>query len=340
MIIRNIASSLTALFTRLSSKSTTIAGTESVYLDDAGTGVKAALSDAIRYGGGNSTRVTTIGNANIHQKSDGTMWLEVTGQTAGNARGAGAFDWQAVRGASDAAKVASGTGAFAFGTQCTASGSYSVAMGIGAVASATEAVAFGRGLAQGSNSFASVTGDASGAQAVALGAASRASGRNAVALGARCLAENLNQIAMSGPESLTANSGQAQANIQTFYHATTDASATVLSINNTVASRMVIPAMRACAITGVVTAMSDATDGYKVKAWEIKCVITRDNSNNTRIVGTPIITELGADTEAASWAITSITADNTNESLAITVTGEAATNIRFQASLFYSQVGH
>lgn len=86
--------------------------------------------------------------------------------------------------------------------------------------------------------------------------------------------------------------------------------------------------------------MSDATDGYKVKAWEIKCIITRDNSNNTRIVGTPIITELGADTEAASWAITSITADNTNESLAITVTGEAATNIRFQASLFYSQVGH
>jgi hypothetical protein len=134
--------------------------------------------------------------------------------------------------------------------------------------------------------------------------------------------------------------GQAQANIQTFYTATTDATPTVLYIHSAATNRMVIPPMRACGITGIVTAMSDATDGYKVKAWEIKCVIPRDNSNNTRIVGTQIITELGADTEAAGWAITSITADNTNESLAITVTGEASTNIRWQASLFYGQVGY
>lgn len=285
--------------TGLTAKSTTIDGTEITHIGSSGLSQKALLSDVLRYGGGNSTRVTTIGNANISQKSDGTMWLEVTGQTAGNARGAGAFDWQAAR--SVASAVASGTNAVAIGGNCTASGGYSVAIGAAAVAT----------------------------------------GYAGTALGFNILSANRGQYSFGYCP--VANQGIAQANIQTGYALTSDANATVITptgANAAATDRMVIPAMRACAITGLVTAMSDATDGYKVKAWEIKCVITRDNSNNTRIVGTPIITELGADTEAAGWAITSITADNTNESLSINVTGEAATNIRWQASLFYGQVGH
>ena len=295
--------------TGLTAKSTTIDGTEITHIGSSGLSQKALLSDVIRYGGGNSTRVTTIGNANIHQKSDGTMWLEVTGQTAGNARGAGAFDWQAVR--TNAANVASGANSIAIGQNCRATGIGSMGLGTYAQGSADSAMAIG------DNVFATST--------------------YSLALGNNAASANRGQIsfAVSGG----AGVGCAQGNLQTFYTATTDASSTPLNINGA-SNRMVIPAMRACAITGLVTAMSDATDGYKVKAWEIKCVITRDNSNSTRIIGTPTITALGNDADAAGWAVVSITADDTNEALAINVTGEAATNIRWQASLFYGQVGH
>ena len=298
--------------TGLTAKSTAIDGSEIVHVGSSGLSQKALLSDVIRYGGGNSTRVTTIGNANIHQKSDGTMWLEVTGQTAGNARGAGAFDWQSLRGS--AGRIAQGNYSACLNADNTATGIYATAIG-------------NRNIAAAEASF--VAGGYSGTTSTA---------KWACAFGLGLSSYNIAQVSFG-----YGTSGAQQANIQTAIISTTDASATVMNITGSgspgTTDMIVIPAMRACAITGLVTAMSDATDGYKVKAWEIKAIITRDNSNNTRIVDTPIIVELGADTEADGWAITSITADNTNESLSINVTGEAATNIRWQASLFYGQVG-
>lgn len=344
MIIREIGASLRALFARLGSKSTTIAGTETLYLDDAGSSVKAALSDVIRYGGGNSTRVTTIGNANIHQKSDGTLWLEVAGQTAGNARGAGAFDWQAVR--TGATQVASGTSAISIGTSCTASGNDSLALGVAALAAGTQSIALMRSIANSNSSFAAVTSTANGSSSVVLGAgsASASAATSSVALGARCLTTNPSQLAVCGPETLPVGSGQAQANIQTFYTVTTDATSTPLNIINTVTARMVIPATRSCAFIGIVQAMVNVSSSSNfLKAWKIEGVITRDGSNNTRIVGTPTITVMAQDADGtptpSTWAIASITADDTNEALAINVTGQTGQTIRWQATLLYSQVG-
>lgn len=131
------------------------------------------------------------------------------------------------------------------------------------------------------------------------------------------------------------NNSTSTANIETFYGSTTTAEAT-----NTAPDSIIIPSMRTCAITGIITAMSNSADGYNVKAWEIKCIITRDNNNNTRIVGIPTIAVLGNDTDATNWNIISITADNTNESLVITVSGEVGTTIKWQGSLFYGQVGY
>lgn len=293
--------------TSLTAKSTTIDGTEITHIGSSGLSQKATLANVIQYGGG-ATRNETAGNATVTRNTSGALWLEITGQTAGNARGAGAFDWQATR--SNAARVASGASSVAIGQECTVSGAQSIALG----SSCTVA----------------------GAYSCAFGTGTSVSGSGSAAVGSYTHATNAGQLSFGrSPNGL----GQGQGSLQTLYINTADATSTVLIADNAAPTRMVIPAMRACAIEGLVTAMSDATDGYKVKAWEIKCVITRDNSNNTRIVGTPIITELGADAEAATWAITSITADNTNESLAITVTGEAATNIRWQGSLFYGQVG-
>ena len=121
---------------------------------------------------------------------------------------------------------------------------------------------------------------------------------------------------------------------------TTDNTPTVLNIALGATNRPVIAAKRVWVIVGTVAAISDATDGYKTKGWEIKAILTRDNSNSTRIIGTPTITVLGNDTEAAGWSVDSITADDTNESLAINVTGEAATTIKWAATLVYTQAGH
>ena len=75
---------------------------------------------------------------------------------------------------------------------------------------------------------------------------------------------------------------------------------------------------------------------YKASAWSIEGVIVRDGSNDTRIVGTPTIALIAQDTEMSGCAVTA-TADNTNEALAITVTGLAATSIRWTCSTFISQ---
>ena len=281
--------------TNLTAKSTTIDGTEITHIGSSGLSQKSTLSDVIRYGGGNSTRVTTIGNANIHQKSDGTMWLEVTGQTAGNARGAGAFDWQTVRSA--ATSVASGANSFVVG-------------------------AYNAG---------------SGARAFVAGSGCNVSGFAAAAFGTAAVSTNTNQFSVGA-------SSVGQASIQPLVATTTDASATALNTSSTATDRMVIPATRSCAFIGIVQAMCNVSSSSNfIKAWKIEGVITRDGNNTTRIVGAPTITVMAQDTDGtqtpSTWAIASITADDTNEALAINVTGQTGQTIRWQAVLMYSQVG-
>lgn len=283
--------------TSLTAKSTTIDGTEITHIGSSGLSQKATLANVIQYGGG-ATRNETAGNATVTRNTSGALWLEVTGQTAGNARGAGAFDWQAER--VSAVTVASGPNAIAIGRFNTASGSYSIALGSIATASA-------------------------------LGA---------TATGYQISALNIGQFACGyGP-----GAGQGQVNLQTFYTATTDASSTPLNITGTATARMVIPATRSVAFIGIVQAMCNVSSSSNfIKAWKIEGVITRDGNNTTRIVGTPTITVMAQDADGtptpSTWAIASITADDTNESLAINVTGQTGQTVRWQASLFFSQVG-
>lgn len=299
MIIREISASLRALFVRLTAKTSTIAGTETVYLDDAGSSVKATLANVIRYGGG-SPRTTTIGNATITQTTDGAMYLEVAGQTAGSARGVGAFDWQAIR------NVAAMVG----------SGPYSLTVG----------------------QYNTVSGNAAGA----FGTYHTASGASSFCLGNAAVSANSQQVAIGtaagGPL------GGNQINLQPMVAVTTDATLTALYTTQSATYRFVIPATRAIAFRGLVIAMCNVSSSSNfIKAWTIEGAITRDGNNTTRIVGTPTISMIAQDADGtptpSAWAIASITADDTNEALAINVTGQAATTIRWHASLFMAQVG-
>ncbi|MFT3991865.1 MAG: hypothetical protein QM680_10700 [Luteolibacter sp.] len=78
--------------------------------------------------------------------------------------------------------------------------------------------------------------------------------------------------------------------------------------------------------------LARSSTGY-VRAWDITGVIKRGASaSTTALVGTPVITDVAADSEAAAWAI-SIAADTINGSLQIMAAGAASTTIYWLAEI-------
>jgi hypothetical protein len=160
-------------------------------------------------------------------------------------------------------------------------------------------------------------------------AASTASSTNGATFGSAAS----NAIASSFALGAGTAAGVNQTYIVPLGKTTANATPTVLDILDTAANRPVLPAKSAWHFRAMCIAYGPT---YKASAWSIEGVIVRDGSNDTRIVGTPSIILIAQDTEMAGCAVTA-TADNTNEALAITVTGLAATSIRWTCSTFISQ---
>ena len=87
----------------------------------------------------------------------------------------------------------------------------------------------------------------------------------------------------------------------------------------------------------LIVARSDETDGNVSAAWKAEGCIARDEAGNTNLIGTPIKTVLAKDTDAAGWDIT-VEADDANDRLAVKVTGEATTTIRWVCRLDIAEV--
>jgi len=115
---------------------------------------------------------------------------------------------------------------------------------------------------------------------------------------------------------------------------TTDATATVLRSNTSAASttnQIILPNNSAYFFRGEVIA--GVTGAGDTKGWTVEGVIKRGaNAASTVLVGTPTVTSSYADAGASAWTI-AVTADTTNGGLAITVTGAAATTIRWVAQI-------
>jgi hypothetical protein len=115
---------------------------------------------------------------------------------------------------------------------------------------------------------------------------------------------------------------------------TTDATATVLRSNTSAASgtnQVILPSNSAYYFRGEVVA--GVTGAGDTKGWYVEGVIKRGAGvGTTALVGTPTVSSLYADVGAATWAVTA-TADTTNGGLAITVTGQASTTIRWVAQI-------
>jgi hypothetical protein len=127
-------------------------------------------------------------------------------------------------------------------------------------------------------------------------------------------------------------------------HYTTDATATELFLDGS-ARRPVLPASRLWAFSiklAARQASGAAGTAGDSAFWNITGGIKRDGSNNTALVGTPQGTGTpGAndrDAAAAAWSV-AVTADDTNESLCVKVTGEVDKNIYWSATVTIEAVG-
>lgn len=225
------------------------------------------------------------------------------------------------------------TNAYAFaGGNATASGSRSAALG-GGNASNTYACAVGQGTASGQWTIASGLSTASGQYSVALGLAT-ASAQFSAAIG-RSTADQVGKFSFSG--GTFGSTGDAQTGKFVARVATTDATPTVLTSDGTTAgtgNQLILSNSSAFTFSILVVGRQQAAGGTASAAFEIKGLIRREaNAASTTLVNsaTTVISN------APGWAV-AVSADTTNGGLAITVTGAAATNIRWVATAYTSEV--
>lgn len=218
---------------------------------------------------------------------------------------------------------ASGPYSSAFGYASSASGSYAVALGI-ATSSGNGSTAIGVGY-----SFANPT--ASATSSVAIGDGSTANATYSVALGLAAQAVGIigRQARSNGR---FAASGDSQIGEYILRRATTDATATVLTTDNTAPGaddQIVLPNSSAYAFTGTVVARQQGAGGTASAAWKVEGLIRREGTAATTTLVASTVTAIS---NVPAWAV-ALSADTTNGGLAITVTGAAATNIRWVATV-------
>ena len=233
---------------------------------------------------------------------------------------------------------AQGSYSLAIGQQAKTTGSNSVAIGKSAIASGQDSLAFGRDTVA-SGGFAMALGKdgtatASGAVAISAagtGYGTEATGQSSIALGDGTKTTQKGQISYASHR--FASRGDGQGSLFTLYADTTDATATVLTTDNGSAggANQIVAASDTCIMfSGTLVATQNGAQDQG--GWEIKGLLKNDGGTTT-LVSSNIQTFA----DGNSWVV-ALTADNTNNALAITCTGEASHNIRWVANIQTSQV--
>jgi len=139
-----------------------------------------------------------------------------------------------------------------------------------------------------------------------------------------------NTVAPASINPIAFTQGASQSALLVLGVQTTNATATVLRSNTSAATttnQVILPSNSAYYFRG--ECIAGVTGAGDTKGWYIEGVIKRGAGvATTVIVGAATVTSLYADAGAATWAVTA-TADTANGGLAITVTGQAATTIRW-----------
>ena len=245
--------------------------------------------------------------------------------------------------------------AFATGYQAQSTGNSGISMGFQANAGG-QGVALGyKGRATGGNAFgvnnntsggatgylSTAIGDsclASGNSSVAMGLGSQADAAGSVVLGSRGHAQGIQNRYVFSPKSLIgSNDGASQYGVFVLIGATTDATAKVLTTNNTTAGtddQIILPNNSAYAFHGTIVARESATDGTECAAWKVEGLIRREGSAGTTVLVNSATTVLD---NTPSWGL-ALSADTTNGGLKVEATGAASTNIRWVSTIHTTEV--
>lgn len=222
---------------------------------------------------------------------------------------------------------ATGANSIAMGQLAKATGANGLALGRDTEATATQAVAVGRNVV------------ASGSYSAAFGTDSTASASWSTVIGHQGVSDIIGKIAFAGGYGFSAN-GDVQQGLFILRSDTTDATAEALTTNNSTAStanQIILPNNSAYSFSGTIIARESAAAGSDYASWEIKGALLRDANAASTVLGNGIVNKLYATSGASAWAV-ALTADTTNGGLKVEVTGAAATNIRWVATVNTSEV--
>ena len=224
----------------------------------------------------------------------------------------------------------SATGQYAFiggGLSNISSNRASVGLGESATASGSNSTVSGGYLNTASASGATVVG----------GTYNTANSASSTVIGARGNTRSVvgyTVFAAHSDDILSSVQGAAQGGLLVLAVVTTTATPAVLVSNVQSAqsiNQVALPANSAYYFKGSVIA--GVTGGGNTKAWSFEGAVKRGaTAASTAIVGSVVLNTIAQDAGASAWTI-AITADTTNGAIAVTVTGAAATTIRWVAKI-------
>ena len=226
------------------------------------------------------------------------------------------------------------------------------------------AMALGGSYASGTDSFAAAIANdtssygATGANSVAIGRLAKATGTEAFAAGELCVASGPNSVAIGRNATADASgsvsfgnyadndgissrlsfgvgggvAGQQQMSFFTSEKTTSDATPVEIGLSD--AYRHKLKDNSAHAFSGIIVARQQASQGTASAAWKIEGLIRREGSAGTTVLVNSATNVLD---NTPAWGM-ALTANTTRGGLAITVTGAAATNIRWVATINTSEV--
>ena len=236
---------------------------------------------------------------------------------------------------------ATGSYSMAFGFLALASGQASIAMGQAAVASGSQSINFAgnNGLSNG----------ATGHSSVAIGGAyygnsngPTASGVGSFAFGGGALSSHDGKFAYSSGDDLSGSTpyfAGLQYGLIVLRNVTTGSTPTALVCAPVyaaagAANQIILPNNSAFAFTIQIVGRRQAAGGTASAAWKIEGLIRREGTVATTTLVASTTTVIS---NVPGWSV-AVSADTTNGALTVTVTGAAATNIRWVATAQTSEV--
>ena len=315
-----------------------------------GTGAVASNTESIAIGGdtlssGYKSFAAAIGNSYFTYGAQGFASIAIGLQSKANQTAAVAIGQSSEATSSNAA---------ALGFNSVASGLGSLALGNVSRSSGTQSISLGDSYASGADSFAAAIGNntstygATGANSIAMGYRAKATGSYNIVLAKEGSATGTYSTIIGGtagsdngawgkfvfPSSFL-NGGQQ--GLFVLREATTDATASTLRTNGGAAgttNQVILPNNSAYAFHGTIVARQQASTGTASAAWKVEGLIRREGSAGTTVLVNSATTVLD---NTPAWGM-ALSADTTNGGLKIEVTGAAATNIRWVATINTSEV--